>query len=63
MTCILKNLYYYLTEILEVDLFAFAYRLFHEDFSPIYRALSISNSGGLVPCDVGLVSASEARII
>ena len=26
------------TEILEVYLFAFAYRLFHEDFSPIYRA-------------------------
>ena len=25
-----------LTEILEVNLFAFAYRLFHEDFSPIY---------------------------
>ena len=24
---------------LEVDLFAFAYRLFHEDFSPIYGAL------------------------
>ena len=27
------------TEILEVNLFAFAYRLFHEDFSPIYDAL------------------------
>ena len=26
------------TEILETDLFAFAYRLFHEDFSPIYEA-------------------------
>ena len=26
------------TEILEVNLFAFAYRLFHEDFSPIYEA-------------------------
>ena len=24
------------TKILEVNLFAFAYRLFHEDFSPIY---------------------------
>ena len=30
---ILQNEY---TEILEVNLFAFAYRLFHEDFSPIY---------------------------
>ena len=27
------------TEILEVNLFAFAYRLPHEDFSPIYEAL------------------------
>ena len=27
------------TKILEVNLFAFAYRLFHEDFSPINRAL------------------------
>ena len=26
------------TEILEVNLFAFAYRLVHEDFSPIYGA-------------------------
>ena len=26
-----------LEEILEVNLFAFAYRLFHEDFSPIYE--------------------------
>ena len=26
------------TEILEVNLFAFAYSLFHEDFSPIYEA-------------------------
>ena len=25
-------------EILEVNLFAFAYRLFHEDFSPIFEA-------------------------
>ena len=25
------------TKILEVNLFAFAYRLFHEDFSPIYE--------------------------
>ena len=29
------------TIILEVNLFAFAYRLFHEDFSPIYLALVI----------------------
>ena len=27
------------TQILEVNLFAFAYRLFHEDFSPIDGAL------------------------
>ena len=27
------------TEILEVNLFAFAYRLFHEGFSPIYEAI------------------------
>ena len=27
--------------ILEVKLFAFAYRLFHEDFSPIYGAESM----------------------
>ena len=27
------------TKILEVNLFAFAHRLFHEDFSPIYGAL------------------------
>ena len=26
------------TKILEVDLFAFAYRLFHRDFSPFNRA-------------------------
>ena len=29
------NTNYYITKILEVNLFAFAYRLFHEDFSPI----------------------------
>ena len=29
------------TEILEVNLFAFAYRLFREDFSPVDRAVSI----------------------
>ena len=28
----------YYTEILEVNLFAFAYRLFHEDFSKIKQA-------------------------
>ena len=27
------------TEILEVDLFIFAYRLFHEDFYPIYQTM------------------------
>ena len=30
------------TKILEVDLFAFAHRLFHEDFSPIDRTISVS---------------------
>ena len=30
---------YIFTKILEVNLFAFAYRLFHEDFSPIDGAL------------------------
>ena len=25
------------TEVLEINLFAFAYKLFHEDFSPIYE--------------------------
>ena len=29
------------TKILEVNLFAFAYRLFHEDFSPINGAQSL----------------------
>ena len=29
----------YTKKVLEVNLFAFAYRLFHEDFSPIYGAL------------------------
>ena len=28
----------FIQEILEVNLLAFAYRLFHEDFSPIYKA-------------------------
>ena len=30
------------TEILEVNLFAFAYRLFNEDFSTIYGALLLN---------------------
>ena len=34
------------TDILEVILFAFAYRLFHEDFSPIYEALEMKQSVG-----------------
>ena len=29
------------TKILEVNLFRFAYRLFYEDFSPIYGALCV----------------------
>ena len=37
----IMNLY---TKILEVNLFAFAYRLFHEDFSPIDGALCDSNA-------------------
>ena len=38
-TCNISILYKFLfyTEILEVNLFAFAYRLFHEDFSLIYE--------------------------
>ena len=31
------------TKILKVNLFAFAYRLFHEDFSPIDQALHEPN--------------------
>ena len=34
--CSMGGLLY--TEILEVNLFAFVYRLFHEDLSPIYEA-------------------------
>ena len=43
------------TKILEVNLFAFAYRLFHEDFSPIFGALlcviryQLYYTGGLNP--------------
>ena len=29
------------TQILEVNLFPFVYRLFHEDFSPIYGAMRL----------------------
>ena len=32
---LLKNIFYHDTEILEVNLFAFAYKLFHEDFYPL----------------------------
>ena len=35
------------TKILEVNLFAFAYKLFHEDFSPINGALRRGSSTGL----------------
>ena len=35
----IKNTSVILTEILKVNLFAFAHRRFHEDFSPIYGAL------------------------
>ena len=38
------NITIYHTEILEVNLFAFAYRLFHEDFSSNYGALNYSNA-------------------
>ena len=40
----MRLLHFYLllyTEILEVNLLAFAYRLFHEDFTPIYGAMII----------------------
>ena len=29
------NMFMFYTEIVEADIFAFAYRLFHEDFSPL----------------------------
>ena len=32
---------FFYTKILEVNLFAFAYRLFHEDFSPIDGTLQL----------------------
>ena len=35
------------TEILEVNLFAFAYRLFHEDFSPLDGTLLLNLLPGL----------------
>ena len=38
------------TKILEVDLFAFAYRLFHEDFSPINGACLTSSLIHLLLC-------------
>ena len=34
------------TKILEVNLFAFAYRLFHRDFSPINGTMSMKQSVG-----------------
>ena len=36
---------YTYTEITEINLFAFAYRMFHEDFSPIY-ALYLEETAG-----------------
>ena len=41
---VMGTLYLLGTEITEVDLFAFAYRLFHEDFSPIslYEAIFLN---------------------
>ena len=38
-------IYVYYTKTLEVNLFAFAYRLFHEDFSSINRALNNQRQG------------------
>ena len=38
---LVKNLFPIYTEILEVNIFAFAYRLFHKDFSPIYETPSV----------------------
>ena len=40
--------YLYYTKILQVNLFAFAYRLFHEDFSSIDRTLPLVISLPLV---------------
>ena len=39
------------TKILEVNLFAFAYRLFHEDFSPIDGALHVLPIEHSTTCD------------
>ena len=40
LTCMFPKFMF--TEILEVNLFAFAYRLFHEDFSPLDNALKVN---------------------
>ena len=37
------------TKILEVNLFAFAYRLFHEDFSSVHGISYGSHFSGLIP--------------
>ena len=45
MNSLCINIYIYFalyTEIPEVNLFAFAYRLFHEDFSPLNGALLLN---------------------
>ena len=50
-------------EILEVNLFPFAYRLFHEDFSPIYEAYNIVfNSLLNVPYFVNQDNCTEESI-
>ena len=43
-------IYNYDTKILEVNLFAFAYRLFHRDFSPINRTYCIFHSTYNMSC-------------
>ena len=52
-SCIVFHMYKYNTclndtKIVEVNLFAFAYRLFHEDFSPIYGFKYILSVGSLL---------------
>ena len=53
----------YYTKILELNLFAFAYRLFHEDFSPIDGAhIFILSLLSLLPVIYNCVSASESVV-
>ena len=48
------------TKILEVNLFAFAYRLFHRDFSPINRTFCINGSFAKCPVDWREISMKQS---